>query len=131
MTSIFNSTKTMTLSIDIKVENATNTNAYGLIAIDYRKGDHSALIQTTKELIIDGKWHRYTLPITANNGGQVQSLLCLANFQNLNGATIYYKNIKFEEGAIGTPWCPSASEGFSTDFETSRGFIIANQFYEV
>ena len=131
MTSIFNSTKTMTLSIDIKVENATKANAYGLISIDYRKGDHSALIQTTRELIMDGKWHRYVLPITANNGGQVQSLLCLANFQNLNGATIYYKNIKFEEGAIGTPWCPSVSEGFSTDIETSRGFIIANQFYEV
>ena len=131
MTSIFNSTKTMTLSIDIKVENVTNTNAYGLIAIDYRKGDHSALIQTTRQLIMDGKWHRYILPITANNGGQIQSLLCLANFQNLNGATIYYKNIKYEEGPTGSPWCPSNSEGFTNNMTTMVTPISANQFYEV
>lgn len=131
MTSIFNSTKTMTLSIDIKVENVTNANAYGIIAIDYRKGDHSALIETTRKLIMDGKWHRYILPITANNGGQVQSLLCLANFQNLNGATIYYKNIKYEEGATGSPWCPSKSEGFTSNMTTMVAPISANQFYEV
>ena len=131
MTSIFNSTKTMTLSIDIKVENVTNANAYGLIAIDYRKGDHSAVIGTAKKLIMDGKWHRYNLPITANNGGQVQSLLCLANFQNLNGATIYYKNIKYEEGATGSPWCPSKSEGFTSNMATMVAPISANQFYEV
>lgn len=133
MTSIFNSTKTMTLSIDIKVENATNANAnaYGLITIDYRNSSHGALIQTTRELIIDGKWHRYILPITANNGGQTQSLLCLANFQNLNGATIYYKNIKYEEGATGSPWCPSKSEGFTSNMTTMVAPISANQFYEV
>ena len=131
MDSIFNSTKTMILSIDIKVENVTNANASGRIEIDYRKSDHSARIVSNQNLIFDGKWHRYTLPITSNNNGQTMSLLCLAGFSNLNGATIYYKNIKFEEGTIGTPWCPSASEDFSTDTDTSRAFIMANQFYEV
>jgi hypothetical protein len=131
MTSIFNSTKTMTLSIDIKVENVTNANAYGVIAIDYRNSGHGALIETSRQLIMDGKWHRYILPITANNGGQTQSLLCLANFQNLNGATIYYKNIKYEEGATGSPWCPSKSEGFTSNMATMVAPISANQFYEV
>ena len=131
MTSIFNSTKTMTFSIDIKVENVTNANAHGLISIDYRKDDHSALIQTKRELIMDGKWHRYILPITANNGGQTRSIISLADFQNLNGATIYYKNIKYEEGATGSPWCPSKSEGFTSNMTTMVAPISANQFYEV
>lgn len=130
MSSIFQSTKTMTLSIDIKVENAVNTNASGSVSMDYRKSDHGNLIISRQNLILDGKWHRYIMPLTANNNGQSMSLLCM-NFSNLNGATIYYKNIKYEEGAIGTPWCPSASEGFSIDTDTSRAFIIANQFYEV
>lgn len=130
MTSIFQSTKTMTLSMDIKIENATNANASGTVSMDYRKSDHSNLIISRRDLILDGKWHRYYMPLTANNNGQSMALVCM-NFQNLNGATIYYKNIKYEEGATGSPWCPSKSEEFTNDMTTMVAPISANQFYEV
>lgn len=130
MASIFASTKTMTFSLDVKVANATKTDASASVTIDYRKSDSSNKITVEQDFVLDGQWHRYYLPITANNQGQTRSLICL-RFSNLNGATIYYKNLKYEEGDMGTPWCPSASEGFTIDNTSQRAFISANQFYEV
>ena len=99
----------------VRLLNVIDSNGYWTVSWDMR-GSQNAAVGLSVDICDQGQqrfvtnadntWKRYYLTVNVTNAG----LYNFVDFQDLQWAYFYIKNIKVEKGSIATPWEPAIEE---------------------